>query len=273
MRFVNNKRKMVRNIISIGLFSFFLLLTTSSSSGPNSLVKNQVKKIVIDAGHGGHDPGTSGKYTKEKEVALKIALELGSIIETYLDDVEVIFTRNNDKFVDLDRRAEIANQNHADLFISVHCNAFSRKDVHGTETYVLGTHKTKDNLTVAKRENSVILMEEDYQNKYEGFDPKSPESHILFELFQNAHFENSLSLAANIETQFKTRAGRHSRGVKQAGFWVLWRTSMPAVLVETGYLSNPSEEKDLNDEVQQSYIASAIFRAIRDYKLDMESSN
>ena len=171
MRFGNNKRKMVRNIISIGLFSFFLLLTTSSTSGPNTPVKNQVKKIVIDAGHGGHDPGTSGKYTKEKEIALKIALELGAIVETYLEDVEVIYTRKNDTFVDLDRRADIANKNHADLFISVHCNAFSRKDVHGTETYVLGTHKTKDNLAVAKRENSVILMEEDYQDRYDGFDP------------------------------------------------------------------------------------------------------
>jgi N-acetylmuramoyl-L-alanine amidase len=264
---------MVRNIVSIGLLSLFLLLILSSTSGPSLTTKNQVRKIVLDAGHGGHDPGTRGKYSREKEIALDIALELGSIIEKHLDDVEIIYTRDSDKFIDLDRRAEIANKSNADLFISIHCNAFPRKDVHGTETYVLGTHKTKDNLEVAKRENSVILLEEDYQSRYEGFDPKSPESHILFELFQNAHLQNSLDLAASIETQFKTRAGRHSRGVKQAGFWVLWRTSMPAVLVETGYLSNPSEEKDLNDEVQQSYIASAIFRAIRDYKQDMESSN
>ncbi len=264
---------MVRNIISIGLFSFFLLLITSSASGPDLSHRNQVKRIVIDAGHGGHDPGTRGKFSREKEIVLKIALELGSTIEKHLKDVEVIYTRDSDKFVDLDVRAEIANKSHADIFVSIHCNAFVRKDVYGTETYVLGTHKTKDNLEVAKRENSVILLEQDYEDKYEGFDPKSPESHILFELFQNAHLENSLDLAASIETQFKTRAGRRSRGVKQAGFWVLWRTSMPAVLVETGYLSNPAEEKDLNDQVQQSYIASAIFRAIRDYKQDMESSN
>lgn len=269
----NNKRSMVRNIISIGLFSFFLLLFTSSSPSSNFSRKNQVKKVVIDAGHGGHDPGTRGRFSREKEIALKISLELGSIIEKHLKDVEVLYTRESDKFIDLDRRAEIANKNHADLFVSIHCNAFPRKDVYGTETYVLGTHKTKDNLEVAKRENSVILLEQDYENRYEGFDPKSPESHILFQLFQNVHLENSLNLAASIEDQFKTRAGRRSRGVKQAGFWVLWRTSMPAVLVETGYLSNPSEEKDLNDEVQQSYIASAIFRAIRDYKEDMESSN
>ena len=264
---------MVRNIITIGLFSFLLLIITSSTLGPHFPTRNQVKKVVIDAGHGGHDPGTRGKYSREKEVALDIALELGSIIEKHLQDVEVIYTRDSDRFIDLDRRAEIANKSNADIFVSIHCNAFSRKDVHGTETYVLGTHKTKDNLEVAKRENSVILLEENYENRYEGFDPKSPESHILFELFQNAHVENSLNLAASIENQFKTRAGRHSRGVKQAGFWVLWRTTMPSVLVETGYLSNPSEEKDLNDDVQQSYIASAIFRAIRDYKQDMESSN
>jgi len=264
---------MVRNIISIGLFSFFLLLITSSTSIPDLPVRNQVKKIVIDAGHGGHDPGTSGKFSREKDVALKIALELGSTIEKYLKDVEIIYTRDTDKFIDLDVRADIANKNNADLFISIHCNAFPKKDIYGSETYVLGTHKTKANLEVAKRENSVIMLEQDYEDRYEGFDPKSPDSHILFQLYQNAFLENSLELAARIETQLKTRAGRHSRGVKQAGFWVLWRTSMTAVYVETGYLSNPSEEKDLNDQVQQSYIASAIFRAIRDYKLDMESSN
>lgn len=273
MLFGSNKRNMVRNIIPIGFFTIFLFLFSSSTSGPNLPIKNQVKKVVIDAGHGGHDPGTSGKFSREKDVALKIALELGSTIQKHLKDVEVIYTRDSDKFIDLDVRAEIANKHNADLFVSIHCNAFPRKDIYGTETYVLGTHKTKANLEVAKRENSVILMEDDYQNRYEGFDPRSPESHILFELYQNAFLENSLNLAARIENQFKTRAGRHSRGVKQAGFWVLWRTSMTAVYVETGYLSNPTEEKDLNDEVQQSYIASAIFRAIRDYKQDMESSN
>jgi len=265
---------MVRNILTIGLFSFLLLIITSSSSGPYFRARNQVKKIVIDAGHGGHDPGTNGKISREKDVALAIALELGNTIEKHLKDVDVIYTRDSDKFIDLDVRAEIANKNHADLFVSIHCNAFpNNRNVYGTETYVLGTHKTKDNLDVAKRENSVMLLEEDYEDKYEGFDPKSPDSHILFQLYQNAFLENSLDLAARIENQFKTRAGRHSRGVKQAGFWVLWRTSMTAVYIETGYLSNPSEEKDLNDKVQQSYIASAIFRAIRDYKQDMESSN
>ncbi|MDH3709298.1 MAG: N-acetylmuramoyl-L-alanine amidase [Cyclobacteriaceae bacterium] len=265
---------MLRNIVTISFFSFFFVLASFNNTGPHSIRRNQVQKVVIDAGHGGHDPGTSGKYSREKNIALKIALELGDIIKERLPDVEVIYTRKSDKFIELDDRAEIANKNDADIFISIHCNASAvTKSVYGTETYVMGTHKTKSNLEVAKRENSVILLEEDYQERYEGFDPKSPESHILFELYQNAHVENSLKLAASIEHQFKNRAGRRSRGVKQAGFWVLWRTTMPSVLVETGYLTNPKEEKDLNDELKQSYIASAIFRAIRDYKEEMESSN
>lgn len=270
----HNKRRMLRNIVTISFFSFFFVLASFNNTGPTPIRKNQVKKVVIDAGHGGHDPGTSGKFSREKNIALKIALELGSIIEEQLPDVKVIYTRKSDKFIELDDRAEIANKNDADIFVSIHCNASPvAKTIYGTETYVMGTHKTKSNLEVAKRENSVILLEEDYQERYEGFDPKSPESHILFELYQNAHVENSLKLAASIENQFKNRAGRRSRGVKQAGFWVLWRTTMPSVLVETGYLTNPSEEKDLNDEVKQSYIASAIYRAIRDYKQEMESSN
>lgn len=274
MALVDNKRRMLRNIITISFFSIFFVLASFNNAGPDLTGKNQVKKVVIDAGHGGHDPGTSGKYSREKNIALKIALELGKTINEHMPDVEVIYTRKSDKFIELDERAEIANKNSADIFISIHCNASpSTSKVYGTETYVMGVHKTKSNLDVAKRENSVILLEEDYKERYEGFDPKSPESHILFELYQNAHVENSLRLAASIESQFKNRAGRRSRGVKQAGFWVLWRTTMPSVLVETGYLTNPSEEKDLNDEVKQSYLASAIFRAVRDYKEEMESSN
>ena len=260
---------MVKNIALISFLCFLFVLGSFTLFSPT---KNQVKTVVIDAGHGGHDPGTRGVFSREKNIALKIALELGDIIKENLKDVEVVYTRKTDKFIPLEGRATIANKNDADLFISIHCNASPHsKAVKGTETYVIGTHKTKDNLEVAKRENSVILFEDQYEDKYEGFDPKSPESHILFELYQNAYVENSLKLAANIENQFQNRAGRKSRGVKQAGFWVLWRTSMPSVLVETGYLTNVSEEKDLNDEVKQTYIASAIYRAIRDYKEEMES--
>ncbi len=234
----------------------------------------RVQKVVIDAGHGGRDTGTTGRFSKEKEIALEIALELGKTIKRYQKDVEVVYTRIDDSFPSLVDRANLANKNGADLFISIHCNSapYSSR-VYGTETYVMGLDKVAGNLEVAKRENRVILLEENYAENYEGFDPNSPESHILFSLYQNAYLDNSLSLAQKIEHQFKTRAGRRSRGVKQAPFWVLWKTSMPSVLVETGYLSNPNEERDLNDKLKQSYIASGIFRAFRDYKQEIEAGN
>lgn len=246
-------------------------MLTSSSVERRSDFK--VKTVVIDAGHGGHDPGTHGQFSKEKDVALEVALLLGKYINEYLPDVKVIYTRSSDKFIELEERAQIANRNKADVFISVHANAVSRNTVYGTETYVMGPHRSDDNLDVAKRENSVILQEEDYEERYQGFDPNSPESHILFSLTQGAYIENSLYLASKIEDQFGKRAGRRSRGVKQAGFWVLWRTAMPSVLVEIGYLTNPKEEKELNDDSIQANIASGIFRAFRDYKNDIESLN
>jgi N-acetylmuramoyl-L-alanine amidase len=198
---------------------------------------------------------------------------LESLVKKYLPDVEVIMTRRADKYMELDNIAALANKNSADLFISIHCNSNPNKAIVGTETYVMGLTKSAGNLDVAKRENSVILMEEDYKSKYEGFDPHSTQSHILFSLYQNAYTQNSLNFADRIETQFKSRVGRISRGVKQAGFLVLWKTSMPSVLVELGFLSNPQEEKDLNDELKQTYMASAIFRAFRDYKEELESMN
>lgn len=229
---------------------------------------------MIDAGHGGKDSGTRGVMSKEKDIALEIALELGEIIKEYLPDVEVIYTRTNDDFIELDERSNIANKNGADLFISIHCNAVDYSDkVQGTETWIMGLHKSETNLNVAKRENSVILMEENYEEKYEGFDPNDPASHILFSLYQNAYLSNSLKLAEKVEYQFDKRVGRHSRGVKQAGFVVLFKSSMPSVLIETGFLSNPKEERYLNDELGQTYIASGIFRAIRDYKVEIESMN
>ncbi len=228
---------------------------------------------MIDAGHGGKDPGTHGDVSNEKDIALKIALKLGKTIEQYLPDVEVIYTRDGDNFVELEGRAYIANKNGADLFISIHCNAVSNNTIYGTETYVMGLDKVEGNLRVAKKENSVILLEKNYEEKYDGFDPNSPESMILLTLSQHAYQENSLSLAARIEKQFKDRVGRKSRGVKMAPFWVLWRTSMPSVLVETGYLTNSKEELELNDPLKQDYIASGIFRAFRDYKIAIDESN
>lgn len=231
----------------------------------------KLKTIVIDAGHGGKDPGTHGKTSKEKHVALAVALELGRIIEGNLPDVKIIYTRKTDKFIELHERANIANRNNADLFISIHCNAISKSSIAGTETYVMGLHKTKGNLDVAVRENESILHEDNYIDNYEGFDPASTEGYILFSLFQNAYLENSLNVADKIEEQFKTRVERHSRGVKQAGFLVLWKTSMPSVLVEIGYLTNVKEEKYLNQKKNQVYIASGIYRAIKSYKNELEA--
>jgi N-acetylmuramoyl-L-alanine amidase len=267
-----NNRNIVRNIVIIPCLAFLLIM---GSFKPTGKALYTVNKVVIDAGHGGKDPGTHGLFSQEKSIALKIARELGRIIKENLKDVDVIYTRSNDTFVELEDRAMIANKNDADVFISIHCNAVpaNKERIYGTETYVMGLHTEEGNFEITKRENSVILMEENYEERYEGFDPESPESLILFSLYQNAYIENSLHLAENVEDQFDKRVGRNSRGVRQAGFWVLWRTSMPSILVEVGYLSNPGEEKYLNDELGQVYLASGIYRALRDYKNEIESNN
>ncbi len=239
-----------------------------------SFQKNfKVRTVVIDAGHGGKDPGTLGKITREKDVVLKIALKTGKYIEANLPDVNVLYTRKTDKYVDFQARADVANKNKADLFISVHVNSIVGANAYGTETFVMGLHKDNSNFEVAKRENSVILMDENYKEKYEGFDPNSPESYILFSLNQSAYQENSLKFAQRVEDQFKNRVGRSSRGVKQAGFLVLWMTTTPSVLIETGFLSNSKEEVFLASENGQDLIASGIYRAFKDYKTEIESIN
>jgi N-acetylmuramoyl-L-alanine amidase len=266
----------VKNIVfTIGI-TLLIILTSFTTVDKRDL---NINTVVIDAGHGGKDSGTLGNLSKEKDIALKIALELGQTIKKYLKDVKVIYTRTSDEFIELEQRAEIANKNGADLFISIHCNSLpketsakQKQGIYGTETYIMGMHTSDANFEVAKRENAVILMEQGNQEVYEGFDPNSPESYILFSLYQSAYLENSLRLAEKIETQFKERVGRKSRGVRQAGFWVLYRTSMPSVLVETGYLSNSNEEKYLNDAYGQTLIASGLFRAFRDYKNEIEST-
>jgi len=191
----------MRNIVLIPFLVAIILLNSFTTTGVRD---NKVKKIVIDAGHGGHDPGTHGEFSDEKDIALNIAKKAGKYIKSYLKDVEVIYTRHNDTFVELEERAQIANKNGADLFISVHCNAFPwNPEIHGTETYVMGLHKTEQNLEVAKRENSVIYLEENYKETYGDFDPKSPDAHILFSLYQTAFQQNSLNLASKIEDQFE----------------------------------------------------------------------
>ncbi len=221
--------------------------------------------IVIDPGHGGRDPGALGSYSKEKDINLAIALKTGAYFERNLKNVKVVYTRKDDKTVDLRDRPIIANENNADLFISIHTNQTSVKSVMGAETFIMGLTKDKENLAVAMKENEVMLLEEDYSTKYQGFDPKSPDSYIMFMVMHKEYQKQSLNLADKIQTQLREKVNRKDRSVKQAGFWVLFNTAMPSVLVETGFISNPAEEKFLNSEQGQDYLASAIFRASRDY--------
>ena len=229
-----------------------------------------VRTVVIDAGHGGRDPGALGSRSKEKDLALAISLKVGEYINEHLPDVKVIYTRQEDVFVPLHERASIANKNNADLFISIHCNASPSPRAIGTETFVMGLDKSKANLEVAKLENAAILYEEDYIETYDGYDPHSPESLIIFALYQNAHLNQSIDIASRVQGQFRERARRVDRGVKQGPFIVLWRVTMPSVLIEAGFINNPKEEEYLMSESGQSHIASAIFRAFREYKEDQD---
>ncbi|WP_078063258.1 N-acetylmuramoyl-L-alanine amidase [Solirubrum puertoriconensis] len=232
----------------------------------------RLRTVVLDAGHGGKDRGCAGQSAREADVALKIVLELGRQIEENMPEVRVIYTRKTDEFVELADRAGIANKHNADLFISVHCNA-GPTVARGTEVWTMGAHKTEANLATAKRENAVILQEDNYKERYAGFDPSSPQSHILFSLYQSAHIDNSLRFAAKVDHEFRTSVGRPSRGVKQAGFLVLWKSTMPSVLIEAGFLTNPAEERYLNDKANQSYMASGIYRAFRKYKQELEAGS
>jgi len=269
---IANTLNIVRPVRNIGLTALLVAITLLNSSSTYPPRESKVDVIVIDAGHGGHDDGTHGKLLKEKDIALKIALKVGAYIEKNIPDVKIIYTRKDDTYIALDERAEIANKNKADLFICIHANANPNTKAFGTETFVMGLHKDDSNLAIAQRENSVILLDENYHERYEGFD-NSPESYILFELTQTAFQENSLNFASKVESQFKSKVGRTSRGVKQAGFVVLWRTTMPSVLIETGFLTNSTEEKFLAGEDGQDLIASGIYRAFKDYKSDVESIN
>lgn len=224
-----------------------------------------MRTIVLDAGHGGHDPGCTGKNSREKEITLGLVKELGRQLKEKYPDLNIIYTRTSDVFIPLHERASIANKAQADVFISIHCNYVKRPVVSGTETYVMGLHTAEENLNVAKRENSAILMEEDYGENYEGYDPNSPEGHIILSMYQNAFLEQSIQLAHFIEDEFQQTAGRSSRGVKQAGFLVLRRTSMPSVLIESGFLSNAQEEEFLLSLKGQKQMADCISRAFGRY--------
>ena len=264
-------------LINIGKFAKIenfmpiLVLLISINAALPALNKRQIKTIVIDAGHGGHDPGCQYGGAKEKEVTLKIAVELGKKISEELSDVKVIFTRKTDEFVTLWDRANIANRNQADLFISIHCNANKNTEVSGTETFAMGLHKAESNLEVSIRENDVILMEKNYEERYEGFDPNSPETHIILSLHQNAYLDKSIDLASRIEKYFVKNKVNSSRGVKQAGFVVLWKTKMPSILIETGFLSNKNDRILLTSDDGVDKITDNIKYSLVDFKQSIEN--
>lgn len=230
----------------------------------------KISKVVIDAGHGGTDPGCLGSKTMEKDVTLSISLKLGGYIEKNFTDVKVIYTRSTDTFVELYKRAQIANDNKADLFISIHCNANPSKTPYGAETYVMGLHKSQENLDVAQKENASILMEDSYLTIYNGFEPNTEEAYIIFSLYQNAYLDLSQNLATKVQKQMKDKVGLNDRGVKQAGFLVLYKTSMPSILIETGFLSNNKEEELISSAQGQENIALGIFKAFKEYKIELE---
>ncbi len=262
-----NKRFLL--LILISAFSLIFILSAGATDEPG----DKLDIVVLDAGHGGHDPGAVGSKAREKDIVLAIALKLGEYIEKNIPDVKVIYTRKKDEFIELHERADIANRNHADLFISIHANWWTNPRTYGAETYTMGTSNDARNLQVAMKENSVITLEEDYTTNYEGFDPNSSESYIIFNLIQKTYTHQSIEFADLVQDQFRERARRNDRGVKQERFLVLWKTTMPSVLIETGYLTNSSEERYLMSEQGQEYLASAIFRAFRDYKRNIESNS
>jgi len=252
-----------------------------SSFSPKFKPVFAIKTIVIDAGHGGKDPGCHGAKYKEKDIALAVALKFGKYIEENMKDVKVVYTRKTDIFPSLQERANIANKAKADLFISIHCNSacyrdkklkkdICNNDAHGAETYVMGIKNEKGKMDVAQRENSTILLEDDYIKKYEGFDPNSDESYIIMSMFNDSYVDQSLNFASKVQKQYSEKIGRKDKGVKRASLLVLWKSYMPSVLTEIGFLTNPSEEQFLGSSKGQDYIASGLFRAFREYKDEIE---
>lgn len=257
---------------TISFFIAFIALFWTAMTGGRTYASAETGKngkftLVIDAGHGGKDPGAIGRFSREKNINLSVAKAFGQLVEKNCPDVEVIYTRKTDVFVPLARRAEIANQSQADLFVSIHTNAMPGRAVaRGAETYTLGMARADENLEVAKRENSVILVEEDYKERYEGFDPTSAESYIIFELMQDQYMAQSVDFARLIQKEFRTTGGRADKGVHQAGFLVLRETSMPSVLVELGYISTHDEETFLNSQNGIRKMSQSIYNAFRAYK-------
>ncbi len=259
------KQKFLLSVLIVVLMPVVLMSQTPTGY--------ELKRVIIDAGHGGKDPGAigTGRHNDtEADVALSVSIKLRDYILEYYDNVEVIMTRDEDKFIELRQRTKIANEAKADLFISIHCNTNGNEAARGTETYVIGVTKEKSNLEVAKRENQVITLEDNYEEHYEGFDPSAPETMVGLSMMHQTYLNNSIEFADLVQKQFTERVGRKNRGVKQAGYWVISYTMMPSVLIELGFISNHEEEDFLNSEKGQVYMASAIYRAFKQYKMKLE---
>lgn len=247
------------------LLIYIAILLTSMTAAARDFV------LVIDAGHGGHDVGARGVKAYEKNINLSVAKLFGEKVKKEFNDVKVVYTRSGDTFVPLNDRAEIANKAQGDLFVSIHVNSVAKKNrnrrnIQGAEVYTLGLHRSDDNLAVAMRENSVISLEHDNSTIYQDFDPESTESYIIFELSQSKHMDQSIEMAELVQQSLVDNAGRADKGVKQAGFLVLWAVSMPAVLVELDFICNPTQEKFLSSEAGQRELADALFESFKTYK-------
>ena len=263
---------MKKSSIIISFITILLSITMNIQAGNGTFV------VVIDPGHGGHDIGAPGVKTNEKNINLAVALKLGKLIEQNYSDVKVVYTRKTDKFIELKERANIANKAKADLFISIHANSLDKKNkqrttISGASTYTLGLDRSDENLEVAKRENSVILLEDDHTTRYEGFDPNSTESYIIFEMMQNKYMANSVEFASYIQKEFKQTAGRKDRGVRQGALLVLRETSMPGVLVELDFICNPTQERFMSSEQGQQKLARSIYNAFKQYRNTLNNQN
>lgn len=259
----------------LGYTAILVFLVACFATGQTSPSKKGINVVVIDPGHGGRDPGNLGtkRYkTREKDIALAVSLKVGQYIKEQFDSVEVVYTRKTDKSVTLNDRAKIANDADADLFISIHCDSFKKSSVKGTTTIVMGKNHDDENMRVAIKENSVIFLEDNYEENYGGFDPSKPETYIALTMYQNAFLHQSISFAQKVQDQFRERVNRRDRGVKQQPLYVTSRTAMPAVLIELGFLTNPQEEDFLLSAQGQTYMASAIFRAFKEYKAEVEEA-
>ncbi len=257
------------------LFALFIVLACINGSVfSQKKSAGQVKTVVIDAGHGGDKPGAVGRKTQEKTLTLQMALKLGKLIEDNYKDVTIIYTRTTDVDITLADRARLANKAKADLFISIHCNSWTNSTPTGVETYVMGLSQSKANMEVAKKENADILLEKGYKDNsdYQGFDPNSPESYVMFAMYQNAYLDKSLDFAGFIQDQYKSAIKTINRGVKQAEIFVLYKTAMPAVLTEVGFISNPEEEQYMMSDEGQAAIVSSIFKAFATYKSNVEGT-